>query len=255
MSTENSPPSSPSTGRRASLAPGQKISELFSRSPGNSAGATGTASYPSPIVTAAAHAQAHQCRRMSISTLGLSGSPSQPSPFGSGKTRHDSVSSGGSTSPNFDDSAIEEGDAPATTPTTPFARRMSFGARALRDVRGGSGSYNGRASTNLATSPATKGRGLSSSPEGDGEAVQNASNGMKRFIGEGFNWSDQLRNRAQRSSSITSPTAPPTSAAPSDHARAGGVTSIETRPKSTARAPNVPDAFQERILKGDFYMD
>ena len=250
MSNENSPPQSPTTGRRGSFTPGQRLSQLFSRSPAAGGGPGGIPPYPGPIAAAAASAGASQPRRMSISTLGLSGSPSQTSPFGSFKSRQESYSSNGSGSPGFDESAIEEGDAGPVNPSaTPFARRMSFGAKALRDVR-----TNGRASTNLASSPVAKGRGLSSSPESEGETLQKGSNVVPRRIGEGFNWSDQLRSRAQRSSSITSP---PVAAAgtPRDHQRAVSVANIEPPVKEMPKSPRVPDHFQERILKGDFYMD
>jgi hypothetical protein len=270
MSNENSPPQSPTTARRASFAPGQTLSQLFGRSPGNSGSVQ---PYPGPIAAAAANASG--ARRLSISTLGLSGSPTQTAPFGGLRARQDSSSTTGSGSPgtSVDESAIEEGDNPNNTPTTPFARRMSFGAKALRDVRAGSGSFNGRASvpfTNLTnpaspstssfSSPPTKGaRGLSSSPEGEGEpsSSKQGSNVLPRRVGEGFNWSDQLRSRAQRSSSINSgspPAAPPT-APRAEHQRAVSVAAMEPPAKEIPRAPKVPDAFQERILKGDFYMD
>lgn len=262
MSNENSPPQSPTTARRASFAPGQKLSQLFSRSPGNNGGVP---PYPGPIAAAAANASG--ARRMSISTLGLSGSPTQTSPFGGLRPRQDSYSTSGSGSPgaSVDESAIEEGDGPNNTPTTPFARRMSFGAKALRDVRAGSGNFNGRASTNLtnlasySSSPPTKGqRGLSSSPEGDGESPSSkqGSNVLPRRVGEGFNWSDQLRSRAQRSSSINSasPPAAPAATHP-EHQRAASVAATEPPVKELPKASKVPDAFQERILKGDFYMD
>ena len=207
---------------------------------------------------------------MSISTLGLSGSPTQTSSFGGLRPRQDSYSTSGSGSPgaSVDESAIEEGDNPNNTPTTPFARRMSFGARALRDVRAGSGNFNGRASapfTNLtnpassSSSPPTKGaRGLSSSPEGEGESPSSkqGSNLLPRRVGEGFNWSDQLRSRAQRSSSINSGSPPAAPPAPrTEHHRAASATAMEPPVKEIPKAPKVPDAFQERILKGDFYMD
>jgi hypothetical protein len=250
-SNENSPPQSP-TARRASFAPGQRLSQLFSRSPGN----VGTGPYPGPIAAAAASAHASQPRRMSISTLGLSGSPTQTSPFGGLRARQDSSSSSTGSPGGVDESAVEDSD--AVTPTTPFARRMSFGAKALRDVRVGSSTFNGRASMSSATTPATKGRGLSPSPEGGGsDSAQERSNVLPRRTGEGFNWSEQLRSRAQRSSSITSPPPPPALAvAPvREHQRAASTTQMEAPVKEIPKQPKVPDHFQERILKGDFYMD
>ncbi|MCJ1356424.1 MAG: hypothetical protein MMC33_006419 [Icmadophila ericetorum] len=234
MSNENSPPTSP-TARRASFAPGQKLSDLFSRSPGSSSGAAGIPPYPGSIAAAAA---TQQRRRMSISTLGLSGSPTQTSPF-TARPRQESTSSSGSAagSSPFDESAIEDGDAPPT-PSTPFARRMSFGAKALREVKGGS-NYNGRG--NLPSS------GHASRPS------QKLSNIPDSTPGDGFNWSDQLMSRAQRSSSITA--APPNSIqAPAQPARAQSI-AVPSPAKEPAKPAKVPDHFQERILKGDFYMD
>lgn len=139
----NATPSSPPTmGRRASYAPGQSLSELFGRTP-----PTGGA-FPGSMAAAAANASASQ-RRMSISSIGLSGSsPTQTSPFATGRPRKESQSSTASFPPG-DESAIDEsGDAPGPSPTS-FTRRLSFGARAMRDVRGGGAGVfgNGRAPT------------------------------------------------------------------------------------------------------------
>ena len=250
MSDDSSPQSSPPSpsARRSSFSPGQKISELFGRSP-NTATA-GTAAYPSPIATAAANAQAQQRRRMSISSLGLSGSPTQPSAFPSGRARQESVSSG---SPSIDESAIEDGDAaPTTTPSSPFARRMSFGARALWDVRGGPGNANGRAPISSVSSSSAKGRDLSSF----GGDSRKASNHSSQRSGEGFNWSEGLRSRAERSASTTTnPTAPGPTANPREHQRAASMAAVEQPIKEMPKTPKAPDHFQERILKGDFYMD
>lgn len=148
MSNENSPPPTPSSpsARRASFSPGQKISEFFGRSSNNNNGA-GPPLYPGPIATAAANVQAQQRRRMSITSLGLSGSPTQASAFASARARQESFSSGTSPSTSIDENAIEDGDAPlSASPTSPFARRMSFGAKALRDVKTGTGNGNGNVS-------------------------------------------------------------------------------------------------------------
>lgn len=150
---ENSPPptpTSPST-RRASFSAGQKLSGLFGRSPPNS---NGTSAYPGPIATAAANAQAQQRRRTSVASLGLSGSPTQTSAFAGLRNRQGS-GSGSSTTTSINENAIEEGDAePNASPTSPsaFARRMSFGARALRDVKIGNGNANNTASAGLSSS-------------------------------------------------------------------------------------------------------
>ncbi|MCJ1327650.1 hypothetical protein MMC10_004321 [Thelotrema lepadinum] len=275
-SNENNTPTTPLSARRASIAPGQRLSEFFGRSPTNGA-PPGSSSYPGPIAAAAANAQASQRRRMSISTLGLSGSPSQTSPFGALRPRQDSSSSNGSGSA-ANECAIDESGEAAGPPSTPsFGRRLSFGARAMRDVRGGkNGSANGRTSPSYATHktnspnnassppPPTKGaRGLSSSFAGGGKQESSsstspfakASNVFDRRAGEpgGFNWSDQMRSRAQRSSSIANPSSPGTGA---NHHKAATVSSAEMPPREMPKSTQTPpDHFQERILKGDFYMD
>lgn len=220
--TNSSTPAIPTTrdrDRRASFSPGQALTNLFGRSPTR---ANTTSGFPGPIATAAAaNAQQHG-RRMSISTLGLSGSPTQTSPFATGAPRRESVSSAGAASANTDESAIEDGDSPVTAPNSPLARRMSYGARALRDVRGGYGA------------------------------------GGNSVNGEGFNWSDSLRSRAQRAS--TASAMPPNNvasvAAPAPtEVTASNATATVVPPRNMPKAPPVPDHFQERILKGDFYMD
>lgn len=162
MSSENSPPPTPTStsNRRASFAPGQKLSELFGRSPPT---ANGITPYPSPIATAAANAQAQQRRRKSIA--GLAGSPTQTSPFSDMRNRQSSFGSSTSPSTSIDENAVEDGDAiannsPTTPPATQFGRRLSFGARALREVRTGIGNGNGRASSHPASALSPKGRGL-----------------------------------------------------------------------------------------------
>lgn len=152
----NSPPSSaspnavPPHGRRASVT-GSSLTDLFARS--------GNVPPPPPLNTAANNNNnnsnagsifnnpaAHQKRRTSITTLGLSGSPTtQQSHFGpasatSAMRRRGSVSSSVmSTSPNVEQAVVEEEegdiDTPMTTPTSPFARRVSFGTRSNANGR------------------------------------------------------------------------------------------------------------------------
>ncbi|KAL9060226.1 MAG: hypothetical protein Q9206_001142 [Seirophora lacunosa] len=205
-------------------------SPLLGRGPG--AGNGGLAVYPMPIATAAANAQAQQRRRLSITSLGLSGSPTQASAFA--RARQGSLSSGASNNTSLDENAIEEGDAApmSSSPNTPFARRLSSGARALRDVRTGSGNANGTSPTSPKSAPSVKGRG------------------------EGFNWSEQLRTRAKRSSSVTSPpTSAPAVSTRERQAATSAPPPVEIQAKAPPKAERVPDHFQERILKGDFYMD
>ena len=154
---ENSPPPTPSSNRRFSL------SEIFSRPQPNN---NGTPAYPGPISTSVANAQAQQRRRTSISALTMAGSPTQTSPFANMKNRQGSFASSSSPSTSVNESAIEEGDAePNTSPTSPsaFARKLSFGPKALRDVQSGNGTATAKASTNMASGPSVKGRGLFSS--------------------------------------------------------------------------------------------
>lgn len=233
MADENNNNASPPNRTRRSSFAGETLANLFgtghrgsvSRNPtdsnnGNMNPSQPSQSYPGPITTAAAQAQR---RRLSLTTLGLSGSPNGSSPFGSYSARRDSYGSRDS----IDESAIEDDAGPAEpTPQTPFARRVSFGAKALRDVKAGGGN----------TSPG-----------------QNGSS-------EGFNWSENFRTRAERTSSIAGGVgmpAMPNGSGRAAHGRAQSVAVMEPparempKPKEQVR----PDHFQERILKGDFYMD
>lgn len=159
-SDRNSPPlpSPAATSRRRSSIAGSFV-DLFGQRP---APPTNDRPNMGPITSAAAQAQQ---RRLSLTTVGLGASPNQSSPFGSVRSRGESISS--STSGTVDESPFEDGDAQAV-PASPFARRMSFGARAMRDIRSstGNGSANGRATiSSKAKAPPTanNGRGLSCS--------------------------------------------------------------------------------------------
>ncbi|KAF2255417.1 hypothetical protein BU26DRAFT_155781 [Trematosphaeria pertusa] len=294
----NSPPRSPGARRRASVT-GETFQGLFGGRQNSVGGQGGAQPYPGPITSAAVNAQR---RRLSLTTLGLSGSPSQTSPFQSARPRTESLSSANSGS--VDESPFEDDPAPSASssssnPATPFARRLSFGARALRDVRQSNGSVgnpNGRPSIHKASSPpTTRGRGLSSSspsfpsplpilvppaspsslhsersaslPSSDLSHVlaeyykrhpdqafgEHELTTMLSHTGEGYNFAENLRSRAERTSMssahpIHSPQAPP-------HQRAKSVAIMEPPAREMPKQPKVPDAMQERILKGDFYMD
>jgi hypothetical protein len=67
--------------------------------------------------------------------------------------------------------------------------------------------------------------------------------------GEGYNFAENLRSRAERGSMSGPPHHSGTT-----HQRAKSVTIMEP-PAREMPKPKVPDAMQERILKGDFYMD
>ncbi|KAI5850012.1 hypothetical protein BZA05DRAFT_66391 [Tricharina praecox] len=111
--------------RRGSFNPGSSLSDFLSsnRQP------QPPSAYPGPITTAAAHANTQ--RRMSMSSV--NGSP--PQGPGNFSLRRGSVSSISSISSAQDESAIDDTELASGSPSSPFARRMSWGARALRDVR------------------------------------------------------------------------------------------------------------------------
>ncbi|KAI8725086.1 hypothetical protein NCS52_00078800 [Fusarium sp. LHS14.1] len=238
-------------------------------------------------------------RRLSVTTLGLSGtSPTNNSSF----IRRGSMSTNSNNSDSIDENAIEDDDAffgsAKTAPTTPFVRRMSFGTSNMRNnVRPngspGNGnspssppsSQNGRTAhggrrASLAASPA-QGSSISAAlssarrpsiasslPQASNTKYPRApSDSYSRPDQQGFNWSEQLRSRAESSVTGARPSFSLASTSPprgnSIHDRAKSVSempqppvqaaSVKHQPKQPERPK--PDAFQERILKGDFYMD
>lgn len=110
--------------RRRSFSVGSSLSDFLTSSRQPQA----PAAYPGPITTAAAHA--NNQRRMSLSSA--SGSPPQAQT--SFSLRRGSVSSVSSISTQ-DESAIDDSEPASGSPSSPFARRMSWGAKALREVR------------------------------------------------------------------------------------------------------------------------
>ena len=208
MSSDRNYPPLPSPGatdrRRASVT-GQTFRDIFAQGQ----------PYPGPITTAAVNAQR---RRLSLTTIGLSASPNQSSPFQTARPRTESLSSANSGSVDespFEDDPPASASNPNSNPATPFARRLSFGARAMRDVRQSNGS------------------------------VGNPN-------GEGYNFAENLRNRAERTSMSG---VNPMQNQPPVHQRAKSVAIMEPPVREMPKQPKVPDAMQERILKGDFYMD
>ncbi|TGZ78945.1 hypothetical protein EX30DRAFT_125601 [Ascodesmis nigricans] len=168
-------------------------------------------SYPGSISNAAA--QANQ-RRMSVS----GNSPPQLSNYG---LRRSSVSSVSSTSSTAEEPAVDEpSDAQFTEPTSPLARRMSWGARAFKDFK--------LPVTPMNTSPMgkTPGAGPQSPIISRGFWMDTKSTGV----------SDPAHQR--RRMSMSSMPAPATS-----------------MPAAKEPPAQKPDHLQERILKGDFYMD
>ena len=226
-------------------------------------------------------------RRMSISTLGLSGaSPTQTSPFTFGpRRRSDSTDH----SDSIDESAIDDDDSTSrSVPATPFTRRMSFGAQAFRSrtTSGSPGGANGSRSysSTAAPKPSSLLSTIPAGPRSGGEVTPPQANNTSQAStqskprttsdfpvsarpgeGGGFNWSEQLRSRAESSVSQTSvlPSPPPLRSQDYSipmHDRAKNVTEMPTPPMAIPRPTpprqdGKPDAMQERILKGDFYMD
>jgi hypothetical protein len=235
--------------------------------------------FSTPLASSAAN---DQRRRLSVTTLGLSGT----SPTTSALLRRGSLST---SSDSIDENAIEDEDSTRTTPVTPFSRRMSFGAaQAMRGSR--SATTNGRQPPSIRRSSTVRGSPptppLPSSGVGNytwGKISSQASTANQSRTGsdlcspsarsdQGFNWSDQLRSRAESTVasgsrpsfsfgsglSASPPRAgpPPAPSAP-HHNRAKSVSDMPAPPAQPPRprAPQKPDPFQERILKGDFYMD
>lgn len=220
--------------------PGQSLTELFTRG-------TPPASFP---LGSSAAAQSSR-RRMSITTsLGLNGASGswQGSALGSlGRRRgSSSVSASDSSGSPFsagslEENAIEEDTATSrtrsgsntnepTTPVSPFARRMSFSARAYGDLRGQAGDAGGG----------------------------------------GFNWNEHSRQRAESTVErglggrlgLTAAAGKRVAAVAPEVQPKPETKVLEERPVLVAqkvKAPAKPrrqlSGHEERMLKGDFMMD
>ncbi|RMJ28251.1 hypothetical protein PHISP_00883 [Aspergillus sp. HF37] len=266
----DSVPSSANHQRRGSIS----FTDFISKpGPGPQRGNTGNQSF---ITNAAANAQSSQPRRPSISTLGLSGSPTQTSSFGSRVFRRGSLSSSvGSNSGNAEEAVAEENEnsPPQGAPNTPFSRRVSFGAQALRDSRRASmsnGRYPSPASSVTGPRRTSSVAGTSSAYNPTGSAPASSKKDFPqsersdmnwRQAGEGFNWTEALRTRAERapSTSAGSPNAPQAQASADagqgrHHQRSASIASTEPPPREMPKRTkqNKPDFFQEKILRGDF---
>ncbi|KAL2161617.1 hypothetical protein VTH06DRAFT_8179 [Thermothelomyces fergusii] len=244
-------------------------------------------SFPTPLASAAVH---DQRRRLSVTTVGLSGtSPTTASAF----LRRASLST---SSDSMDENAIEDDETPSrTAPVAPFTRRMSFGGtQAMRGARGAtSPGTNGRQAppvfrrnTILGSPTAPPPPPLRTAGLGNytwSKISPQASTANQSRTGsdlcsppaarpdQGFNWSEQLRSRAESTVASgarpsfsfasglgTSPPrpAPPAATSPrSDRARSVSEMPAPPAKSPRPRAPQKPDPFQERILKGDFYLD
>ncbi|KAF8464571.1 hypothetical protein BDZ91DRAFT_659965 [Kalaharituber pfeilii] len=180
--------------RRASFSPGTTLTELFT-------GRSVPPPYPGPNVTAAQRA-----RRVSISGPSVNGIASNPA------FRRGSVSSINSSASNLDENVVDEGEgSPAGVPTSPFMRRMSFGARALR-LPGKLGTQGSPVTSPTASRGTWPDNGKSNQPQ----------------VGE--------NPHHQRRPSVSTMPLP--------------VTAISANKEQIDHDP-----LQERILKGDFYMD
>ncbi|OCT46737.1 hypothetical protein CLCR_02062 [Cladophialophora carrionii] len=263
MSDQNTPPSpSFAQHRRRS-----SIVEMFSPRLNTSSSAAVSSSPPSAGVPSTPTVPQHR-RGTSITALGLTTNPSNQSHFSAfGLQRRASVATSSvASSPDFKNSfgdepvVLEEDDtsrAAINPPPSPsFARRVSFGAQALRDVRlGGSPGASGggrRPSSSLLTT-------LDENSE-NATASRRATSGTAKTAGEGFNWSEAIRDRTKRSPSFSSGNpfhqggaARPRSASISNPEPPKEIPKpIESPP---ARMMRKPDHLGERMLRGDFMMD
>ncbi|KAJ5583826.1 hypothetical protein N7450_006490 [Penicillium hetheringtonii] len=99
------------------------------------------------------------------------------------------------------------------------------------------------------SSPATNTRSSAST-----SSPQDEKSNPSRRLGEGFNWSEALRSRAERAPSIGGPTQSPSTTRHHEHQRAASIASMEQPVREIPKQPkqNKPDFFQEKILRGDF---
>lgn len=150
----------------------------------------------------------------------MSTSSSSPPQFTSNfGLRRGSVSSVSSTSSATDESVLDDSDAPMGEPASPLARRMSWGARAFKDFKLPVAPMNGPAM-----------------PRAPGAGPQSP------VVSRGF-WMDKpsgsndpaLQRRRMSTSSMPAP--------------------ATTMPAAKEPIAPKPDPLQERILKGELYMD
>ncbi|KIV95392.1 hypothetical protein PV10_03056 [Exophiala mesophila] len=228
MSDSNGPPSPRPQHRRRS-----SIVDMFNPRPNSN---SLSSSPPSHTVPSTPSVPQHR-RGASITSLGLTTNPAGQSPYNNAFARQRRASiatSSASGSPDFRNSfgdepaVIEEDDSTSASlqppPSPSFARRVSFGAQALRDVR-------------LGTSP---------------------SNTGNTGGGEGFNWSEAIRDRSKRSPSFStgnpfaSNTSRPRASSISDPAPPKEISKPMADPAPKLKKP---DHLGERMLRGDFMMD
>ena len=169
MSTDGEDNNQPARPRRASFA------ELFASRPViDSSSANTDVSRPHTGSMAAVTQQAQQqsrTRRLSITTLGLSGSPTnnQPAvPFGSLKRGSVSTATGrrGSIDMTNENAVDDEEPGPLMSAGPVPGRRLSFGAKAYRDLR-----TSGASGAITETSPPANAAAKITSPSGPSKGV------------------------------------------------------------------------------------
>lgn len=224
-------------------------------------------------------------RRKSLSSaLGLSGSPTYPSPFIGTGHGHSSIST------NHSESAAAvpaEDDHRAIHSFPPLDKVNSTESHSLFSRHGSSSSsstqnQNDRIGSGPSTTTTTGHRGLNLGTErpldlspGSSMAQRRRSSipfppaappgstHPRRYPGEGFNWSEALRARAERDPSLSSSTATGPPLHPNQRQRTASIESIErpvplhdvsvSKPQHPSHhKQNTPDFFQEKILKGDY---
>lgn len=198
MSKENpeteraSPPARP---RRSSFA------EMFGGRPSfDASSGTGNGGANKPGSLSMAMAQQSRARRLSVTTLGLSGSPTRASQGGSAfdtlKDKGHRESSGASEQAIEDEDGVAplngEGGSRPTSPT--IGRRLSLGARAYRDSMrassGGSAPDSGGGSEALGTSPGGATGGMKGSTPPGREGQSHAPRAVSLFKADGHHGSD-----------------------------------------------------------------
>ena len=259
---DGSPPQDASRQRRPSVT-SAAFSNLFQRSNSTSQGPSSN--------SVSGMAGRDPRRRLSVTTIGLGGTaPASAAPF----YRRGSISTNNSDS--IDENAVDDEEAMSrTAPTTPFVRRMSFGAQAMRNMRtpgGSSPSASGRPDPErrFSAAAAAAHRRSSSTQASTVIFARIPSDKLRAArADQAYNWSEQLRSRAESSVSGARPSfasgmngSPPRQSS-GFHDRAKSVSEMPVPPQQAAAVKPKPahpsrpkpDAMQERILKGDFYMD
>ncbi|KAK5090576.1 hypothetical protein LTR05_000750 [Lithohypha guttulata] len=228
---------------------------------------TSSSTSPAGAVPAAPPPPAQRKSSMSM-VLGLSGAGNnQESPYNAfTRQRRASIStssaSGSEFRNSFDENAIIEDDdklPPLNSPPSPsFARRLSFGAQAMREARqSGTSPTNtaGRRPSSYLLSTLTEDSDINH----DQKAAPARSPGTAKTGGEGFNWSDAMKNK-RASISAGNPFSPAHNRSKSFNVPQPPPPPKEVGLSSPPPAPSVlrskkPDHLGERMLRGEFMMD